>query len=110
MAVEFKQVGSTLSMKISGEMDMVIAKKVQPQIDRKLAEKNIKNLIINMEKVTFIDSSGLGVIISSYRKIKTTKGRIYVVGASPAIKRILLLSGVNKLVQVYKHEQDIINI
>jgi stage II sporulation protein AA (anti-sigma F factor antagonist) len=92
MKIEFKQVRSTLVVKLSGEFDMMI------------------NLIINLEKVTFIDSSGLGVIIGRYKKINSQKGHMYIVGASPSIEKILIFSGINKLIPIYKNEQDIINI
>jgi len=110
MKIEFKQVRSTLVVKLSGEFDMVIADKLRREIDSRLESKQISNLIFNLEKVTFIDSSGLGVIIGRYKKINSQKGHMYIVGASPSIEKILIFSGINKLIPIYKNEQDIINI
>lgn len=110
MKIECKQVRSTLVVKISGEFDMFIAEKLRREIDSRLEGKQISNLIINLERVTFIDSSGLGVIIGRYKKISSQKGRMYIVGASPSIEKILVFSGINKLIPIYKNEQDIINI
>jgi stage II sporulation protein AA (anti-sigma F factor antagonist) len=67
-------------------------------------------LIINLEKVSFIDSSGLGVLIGRYKKITGLSGRMFIVGARPAVHKILMFSGINKLVSMYNNEQDIINI
>ena len=61
MDVEYKTVRNTLVVRVKGELDMLIADKMRQEIDRRLEENNIKNLIFNLEKVTFIDSSGLGV-------------------------------------------------
>ncbi len=110
MDVELKQIRNTLVVRIRGEMDMLIAEKIRQEIDEKLKDKNIKNLIINMEKVTFIDSSGLGVIIGRYKKVTASNGRMYIVGAQPPVEKILFFSGINKLVPMYKSEQDIISI
>lgn len=110
MKIECKQVRSTLVVKISGEFDMFIAEKLRDEIDSRLEGKQISNLIINLEKVTFIDSSGLGVIIGRYKKISSQQGHMYIVGASSSIEKILVFSGINKLIPIYKHEQDIINI
>ncbi len=110
MDVELKQIRNTLVVKVVGELDMVIAEKLRQQIDEKLSEGIIKNLIINLEKVTFIDSSGLGVIIGRYKKITASKGRMFIVGAKPNVEKILYFSGINKLVPMYKHEQEILNI
>jgi len=108
--LEFKQIRNTLLVRIQGEMDMVVAEKLRKEIDRKLETKKISNLIINLEKVSFIDSSGLGVIIGRYKKITSLSGRMFIVGARPSVHKILTFSGINKLVSMYNNEQDIINI
>ncbi|MEA4923905.1 MAG: anti-sigma F factor antagonist [Syntrophomonadaceae bacterium] len=110
MDLEFKQIRNTLLVRIQGEMDMVVAEKFRHEIDRKLETKKISNLIINLEKVSFIDSSGLGVLIGRYKKIAGLNGRMFIVGASPSVHKILKFSGINKLVSMYSNEQDIINI
>ncbi len=110
MDLELKQIRNTLIVRIQGEMDMLVAEKLRKEIDRKLENKNICNLVINLEKVSFIDSSGLGVIIGRYKKVSALKGRMYIVGARPAVQKILLFSGINRLVSMYNNEQDIVNI
>jgi stage II sporulation protein AA (anti-sigma F factor antagonist) len=110
MKIEFKLVRNTVVVKLKGELDMLITEKLRQEIDSRLEDKRVNNLIINLEKVTFIDSSGLGVIIGRYKKIASRKGRMYIVGASPSVEKILKFSGINKLIPIYKSEQDIINI
>lgn len=110
MDVEIKQVRNTLVVRVQGELDMLIAGKMRKEIDEKLKDDKIKNLIVNLEKVTFIDSSGLGVLIGRYKKITANGGRMYIVGAKSPVDKILFFSGINKLVPMYNSEQDIINI
>lgn len=110
MKIEFKLVRNTVVVKLKGELDMLITEKLRQEIDSRLEDKRVNNLIINLEKVTFIDSSGLGVIIGRYKKIASRKGLMYIVGASPSVEKILKFSGINKLIPIYKSEQDIINI
>ncbi len=110
MDVELKQVRNTLIVKIAGEFDLIIADRLRNQIDDKLKGGSIKNLIINLEKVTFIDSSGLGMIIGRYKKISADNGKMYIVGAKPNVEKILFFSGINKLVPMYRTEQEIVNI
>ncbi len=110
MNYELKQVRNTLVVKLKGELDLVIADKLRKEIDLRLEDGNIRNLIINLEKVNFIDSSGLGVILGRYKKIASASGRMFIVGANPAVEKILVFSGINKLVPIYSNEQDIINI
>ncbi|MBO8158691.1 anti-sigma factor antagonist [Thermosyntropha sp.] len=110
MDVELKMVRNTLVVRVNGELDMVVAEKMHREIDERMEKGEVKNLILNLEKVSFIDSSGLGVIISSYRKIAAVNGRMYMAGARPNVKKILILSGVNKLIPIYDSEQEIISI
>ncbi|MDD3267884.1 MAG: anti-sigma F factor antagonist [Syntrophomonadaceae bacterium] len=110
MNLDYKLVRNTLVVKVKGELDMVIAERVRDEIDNRITENQIKNLILNLEKVTFIDSSGLGLIIGRYKKINSLNGKMYIVGARPTVEKILFFSGINKLVPIYRTEQDIINI
>ena len=110
MELDFKLVRNTLVVRVKGELDMLVTDNLRQAIDHKLGEQNVSNLILNLEKVTFIDSSGLGVIIGRYKKIAAKQGKMYIVGASPSIQKILTFSGINKLISLHKSEQDIINI
>ena len=110
MNVEYKVVRNTLVVRAQGELDMLIADTMRQEIDRRLEENSIKNLIFNLEKVTFIDSSGLGVIIGRYKKVTAASGRMFIVGAQHPVEKILHYSGINRLVPMYSREQDIINL
>ncbi|MGR6836341.1 anti-sigma F factor antagonist [Syntrophomonas erecta] len=110
MDAEFKQVRNTLVVRIKGELDMLISDKLRKEIDTRLENSAIKNLILDLGKVTFIDSSGLGLIIGRYKKVTGSEGRMYIVGAQPPIEKMLYFSGISKLVSMYRHEQDIISI
>jgi len=90
-------------------LDMLVAQSMRQEIDKVLDKKEINTLIINLEKVTFIDSSGLGVIIGRYKKMAESGGKMYLVGAIASVEKILVFSGINKLVPMYKSEQDVLN-
>lgn len=110
MELELKQVRNTLIARIDGELDMLAADQIREDIDKKIDDSETRNLILNLEKVTFIDSSGLGMILGRYKKLKSKNGRMYIVGARPQVEKILYFSGINKLITVYRNEQDIINL
>ena len=83
MELELKQVRNTLIVRIEGELDMLAADQIREDIDKKIDNSEIKNLILNLEKVTFIDSSGLVMIIGRYKKLKGKNGRMFIAGARP---------------------------
>ena len=64
-------------------------------------------MILDLGGVSFIDSSGLGFILGRYKKIKSQKGKMYIVRARPSVGRILELSGITKLIPVYATENEV---
>lgn len=110
MNMELKMVRNTLIVKVKGELDMLIVESLRAEIDNKIENEKVQNLIMNIEKVSFIDSSGLGLIIGRYKKMRSINGKMYIVGANPSVEKILFLSGINKLVPMYNSEQEIVNI
>lgn len=106
---DFKQVRNTLVVRISGELDMLVTDQLRQEIDYRLDSNSINTLVLNLEKVSFIDSSGLGLIIGRYKKVSAQQGRIYIVGASPSVEKILHFSGINKLVPLYRSEKDVVS-
>lgn len=110
MDLELKLVRNTLVVRIKGELDMLVAEKLRREIDNRLDNKEINTLVINLDQVTFIDSSGLGVIIGRYKRISAGDGKMYIVGARPPVEKILFFSGINKLIPMFNSEQDIINL
>lgn len=84
----------TLTVRVNGELDLVSANEFREVVDSALEETVAQNLIIDLSKVTFIDSSGLGVILGRFRKIQARDGRLILTGPKAGVKRMLELAGV----------------
>lgn len=110
MDIELKMIRNTLIIRLQGEFDLVNAENIRSLIDEKLQEKQINNLILNLNKVSFVDSSGLGVILGRYKKVKANNGQMYIVGAQPVVKKILTLSGINKLIPLFSNEREVLKV
>lgn len=110
MEIEQKSVGDTLVVRLRGDLDIMAADSLRQAIDQSLEKGRIKKLIINLEKVAFIDSSGLGMLIGRYKKISALRGRMYIVGAGASVEKILCFSGIHKLIPLLASEQEVVNI
>ncbi|MDR1616841.1 MAG: anti-sigma factor antagonist [Syntrophomonadaceae bacterium] len=108
MNIDCKNIYDTLIIRLTGELDLLVSEKLREFIDIKIKENQSRVLILNLEKVSFVDSSGLGVIIGRYKKISAQKGKMYIAGAQPMVEQILVLSGINKLIPLCGNEQEII--
>jgi stage II sporulation protein AA (anti-sigma F factor antagonist) len=87
----------------------VIAKEFRDAVDKILWDKPIKNLILDISEVNFIDSSGLGAILGRYKILQQRGGKMSIWGAKPSVYRILELSGIMKIIPVLKTEDLIRN-
>lgn len=103
MQLDIEHRQEALLVRLGGEMDLGVADKLRLALDKALMEKQTKYLILNLSRVTFIDSSGLGVILGRYKRLVHQGGRVILVGAQPPVRRILELSG---LLQVMDDCQD----
>jgi anti-anti-sigma factor len=74
LGLELRRMGSILIIKVCGEFDLGEADNCRRQIDERVRAEGVKELLFDLEKVTFIDSSGLGVILGRYRKAKENEG------------------------------------
>lgn len=95
----------TLTLYPQGDLDLVSSKKVKENLDSILYSRgNLKQLIVNLADVQFIDSSGLGMLIGCYKTMHGRQGKMMICDASDHVYRILELSGMKKLMPVMRLE------
>ncbi len=99
MEVELENIGSTLVVKLKGELDQHFASTVREKIDRELQSSGSKNLIFDFKDVTFMDSSGIGVIVGRYKKVTACGGKMMIIRIQPQIDKIFEISGLKKLLE-----------
>lgn len=75
-----------------GEVDLVTAHRLEAAFDA-LIEADAKVIVLDASDVTFIDSSGLRVIVNSSDKLSANDGRLLIEGMSGAVQRVLEVTG-----------------
>lgn len=102
MELRFTKRNQTLIAHISGEIDHHTSGGLRLKVDRALEQINGKNIIFCFREVTFMDSSGIGVMIGRYKQIQSLGGRVAIACASPKIADIIALSGLGRLLPVFE--------
>jgi len=102
--VTVKIKNDNLIVKVVGELDLVVAKEFRETVDKMLMDRPVKNLILDFSKVSFIDSSGLGAILGRYKLVQQKEGKMSILGVTPAVYRILELSGIMRIIPIFKPE------
>ncbi len=97
MKVRIEQLGSTLVVKLDGELDQSCASDLRERIDREINLHGINNLVMDFDKVSFMDSSGIGMLIGRYKLIKARGGKMLVIRTSEQVNKIIDLSGLKSL-------------
>jgi len=98
--------GNTLIARLSGELDLQVADELRTRLDRALDETGTANLMFNLEAVSFLDSSCLGVILGRYRRISGGNGEMVFVSVPPGVRRVLELSGLLRIGREYATEEE----
>ena len=99
MDIRIEHIGTTLVVKPEGELDHHSAKNVRETIDREIELRKIKNLVLDFNKVSFMDSSGIGVIAGRYKIINSLGGKTMVIRANEQVDKILEISGLKKILE-----------
>lgn len=94
-----------LLIRISGELDHHTADELREQATKAIENEGIRHIVMNLEHLTFMDSSGLGVILGRYKQIKQLHGEMVVCAISPPIKRLFDMSGLFKIIRLDPTEE-----
>lgn len=97
---DFQIVKDCLMVRLPEEIDHHSAGFICETADRLLCREEIRNIVFDFENTRFMDSSGIGIIMGRYRKISCFGGRIYVIHADRQIRRVLKISGMERIVEV----------
>ena len=100
--MEVKLLGEkrAVMVKIDGELDHHIANTLRETVDSKIRCSNAVNVIFDFSNVGFMDSSGIGVIMGRYKTVKTLGGSVIIFGQNSQIKRLVEMSGIDRIVRV----------
>lgn len=106
LQVSFSNKGSTLIARLTGELDHHSADYVRQKIDAEIMKSTNRHLVIDFKGVSFMDSSGIGVVLGRHKNISRMKGKTVIVGVSPQIRRVLEVSGIVRIIPVYDRFDD----
>ena len=90
---------------IQGEIDLYNAPEIK-DIIQKLIEAQKYNVIINLEKVSYIDSSGIGALISSLSNLKKYQGGLKIINVYVSVKKVFELTKLTSFFEIYESEGE----
>ncbi len=100
--IEYKD--KEISVFLSGEIDHHSASLIRASIDDAIIHKHPSMLTLDFGNVTFMDSSGIGLVMGRYKLMKSVQGRIRVENLSPGAYKVMVLAGLEKLGEIKQKE------
>lgn len=96
--------GDTLIVRLEGELDHHTAEQVRTTVEGELDRGLTHNLVMNMEGLHFMDSSGLGMILGRYKRVTAAGGRMTLCAVNDQLMKLFEMSGLLKIVRIYPNE------
>jgi len=92
---------NNLLVQFKGELDHHTTETVRQKIDQQYFDQRLKNIILDLRGLTFMDSSGIGLIMGRYKNCLEKNGSVSIISDSSYVDKILRMSGLLKIVNVY---------
>lgn len=97
MNVTIESSGETVIAYLIGEIDHHTAVLIREKIDDAITFEKPKTLVLDFKNVTFMDSSGIGLVMGRFRVIQNYGGNIMINNVTQSIKKIMELAGLSSL-------------
>lgn len=97
MSVRIETADGIMRAHLSGEIDHHLAGGLRERIDAAILRERPASLLLDFSDVTFMDSSGIGLVMGRYRLMSEAGGETEVTGASPQIRKVMKLAGLDRL-------------
>ena len=100
MESQFVKEDKLLVLKITEEIDHHVAEKIRRMADNEITRYMPRKVIFDFNKVSFMDSSGIGMIIGSYKTATMIGGIVEMKNVNPSVQKVLEMSGVLKIIPI----------
>ncbi len=99
MAVEIRIQDDVVQAYLSGEIDHHSAVQIREKIDESVIQASASRLILDFALVTFMDSSGIGLVMGRFRLMQETGGTVVLQNLPSPIRKVMKLAGLDKLAE-----------
>lgn len=105
MDINRRESGDVVIFDINGEIDLYNAPEIKEKIKEEMNNGKV-NIIINLDKVSYIDSSGIGVLISSLSNLKKVGGALKLINVYASVRKVFELTKLTSFFDIYDSEAD----
>ena len=98
MEIRYKKISGGLTVYVYGELDECSASNAKTILDKLLYDNlNTSKVVFDLSGLSFMDSTGIGLLIGRYKKLKQFSIPTYITGASVSTEKVIELAGLYKI-------------
>lgn len=110
LQIEMEHARKALIVRLKGELDHHTAEFVKARMEEAIEKGEHSNIVLSMKDLSFMDSSGLGVILGRYKQISQKKGgKMVVCDVHPSVYRLFEMSGMFKILSIQENERSAVS-
>jgi len=94
MKIIYKKLNNILYIGIAGELDEAVAQNARDTLDTLIEEPHIKKVMLDMSELVFMDSTGIGVLLGRFKKLKARGVPLHIANPTKAVDKLLTLCGI----------------
>ena len=99
MKVDIERGEDLIKVCVTGEIDAYTAPKLREKLFP-LAEEEKVSMIIDLSGVSYMDSTGLGVFVGTFKNVRSKQGDFEIVGLSNRLKRLFEITGLADIIHI----------
>jgi anti-sigma B factor antagonist len=87
-------------VEVRGDLDLATSAQLHDSLQR-LVDAGDRHLVVDLAGVGFMDSSGLGALVTIFKALQDVDGRLGLAAPQPAVRRVLSITSVDRAIDVY---------
>ncbi|MFC5997502.1 STAS domain-containing protein [Quadrisphaera sp. GCM10027208] len=100
LSVTSREQGGRTVVEVSGEIDVYTAPVLRERLNDLVGEGH-HHLVVDMEKVDFLDSTGLGVLVGGLKRVRSHDGSLHLVCTQEKILKVFRITGLTKVFPIH---------
>ena len=84
---------SVAVVEVAGELDLHSAPQLRAELNRALENNASPRIVVDLAGVTFLDSTGVGVLVGALKRAREAQGALYFCGAQTRVRRVFEITG-----------------
>ena len=108
MDISVKTTDNCCVFNLKGRLDLTSSAQLKDKVQQNLEEGH-KNILLDMSQVDFINSSGLGTLVSTLKVVRTHAGRIVLSSLAPYVQEIFEITQLSHIFEIFESESEACN-